>query len=129
MATVGCSQDWVEGTRSRMPRSGIKRQDHTEIERIGLEGGVERSGAGEDSSWNGLIVIVAWKILDPDCGGSDREWNATRVAQGSSLSVRGRDKREHAGRWERQRRNGRIPIRAVDGVASTQRYQSACIGW
>ena len=27
------------------------------------------------------IIILAWGILEPDRGGSDREWNATRVAR------------------------------------------------
>ena len=95
----------------RLSRSGIKRQDHTEIERIGPEGGVEQSGAGEDSSWNGLIIIVAWRILDPDRWGSDREWNVTHVAQGACLC---RDETN---------RNARVAGNNRDGMGG---YQS---GW
>ena len=29
--------------------------------------------------------FVAWGILEPDCRGSDREWNAMCVAQGAGL--------------------------------------------
>ena len=56
-----------------------------EIERISPEGRVEQNGAGEDSLWNRLIIIVVWRSLDPDHWGSDREWNATCMAQGACL--------------------------------------------
>ena len=59
----------------------IKNQE----EEIGPDGGSERSGAGEDSSGNGPIIIVAWEIWIRIAGDLVTEWDATRVARGADL--------------------------------------------
>lgn len=107
-------------------RLGIKRWDQSKIEKSGPGGGVEQSGAGEDSSWNGSIIVVAWGILELDRQGSDREWNATCVAQGASL-CRDETKGKCVSHWEQQRRSGWILNRAAVGEASMRCYQLALL--
>ena len=119
-----------------LARSGEKDKNGVEIkihesrktwgEKIGPEGGSERSGAKEDSSGNGLIAIVALQILDSDReGANDGMGTSTRGSWGRS--VRGRDQGNARVAGSDGEGNGRIPFGTVDVLASTRHYQSAVL--